>query len=95
MSEGSDYVLRLVANEEAMPVETDAPEQGSEIAYDAGLQVELLEHGPDALQEFGMIVVRGCGDEARYNSAVWFALGQGLVYELKDSCVVITDPKAE
>ena len=95
MSEGSDFTLRLIAHDETMPVETDAPEQGSEIAYDAGLQVELLEHGPDALQEFGMIVVRGCRDEARYNSAVWFALGQGLVYELKDSCVVITDPAAK
>lgn len=94
MVDNSDHVLRMLVQAEDQPVESDAPDENSGAPYDAGLQVELLEHGPDALQEFGMICVRKCGDEARYNSAVWFALGNNLEYELKGDVVVITDPNS-
>lgn len=87
-------VVRLAR--EASPVASDAPaEEGYEnpVAYDPGLLAQLEEHGPAALEEFGMIVVRDVGDTARYNSAVWYALAHDLVYEQRDGCVVVTDPK--
>lgn len=95
----SDMLHRL-AEAEALPVTSDAP-PGEEatpnvvneaIPYDAGLQQDLIEHGPDALKEWGQIVVRGVRDPARYNSAVWFALAQDppLQYEhVPDRDVVI------
>ncbi len=88
-------MLRRLAEAEALPVESEAPEaQDSAVPYDPGLQAELTEHGPEALREFGMIVVRDVGREERYNSAVWYALAQDppLRYELRDGCVIITDP---
>ena len=87
-------MMRRIAEADSHPVETDAPEHGGEIPYDPGLQAELLEHGPEALQEYGMIVVRDVRRTERYNAAVWFALAQEppLHYELRDGCIVITDP---
>ena len=85
-------MMRRVAEAAGAPVESDAPEELSAIPYDPGLQADLLEHGPVALKEYGMIVVRQVAEPARYNSAVWYALGHDLKYELRDGCVVITDP---
>lgn len=87
--------LRL-AEADTMAVETDAPDPGGGIPYDAGLQADLLEHGPQALKDYGMIVVRNVADSSRYNAAVWYALAQEpiLHYELRDGCVIITDPAA-
>ncbi len=95
MDEPTEMIRRLAAAE-AIPVETDAPEQDSAVPYDPGLQADLLEHGPEALREYGMIVVRDVQRPERYNSAVWFALAQDppLHYELKENVVVITDPNA-
>lgn len=89
-------VLRLAA--EQSPTETDAPAEEASVnpvPYDAGLLSELETHGPDALKEYGMIVVRGTGDTARFNSALWYALAHDLVYEHRADadCVIITDPK--
>ena len=86
-------MLRLAAAD-GLPVETDAPEETAGVVYDVALQAQLLEHGPEALQEYGMIVVREVGEPARYNSAVWYALAHDLAYELREGCVVIVDPKA-
>lgn len=91
MDEPTEMMIR-VAEAERLPVETDAPEEGGSVPYDAGLQADLLEYGPDALREYGMIVVRGVADPARYNSSIWYALGHDLKYELKGDTVVITDP---
>jgi hypothetical protein len=93
----SEDVLRLLAAAEEMPVETDAPptDATSTVPYDPGLQQELLDLGPEALTEYGMIVVRDVQKQERYNSAVWYALGHGLRYELKENCVIITDPASK
>jgi hypothetical protein len=92
MDEVTEMMRRLAAAD-SLPVETDAPpEDANPVPYDPGLQAELLEHGPEALQEYGMIVVRDVQRSERYNSAVWYALGHDLAYELKDGCVIITDP---
>lgn len=93
----TDMQLRL-AQAEALPVESDAPEANTNtVSYDPGLQQDLLEHGPEALREFGMIVVRNVADPARYNTAVWYALSHEpiLHYELREGCVIITDPSSE
>ncbi len=82
----------MLARDEGLPVEDDAPMDGGP-AYDAGLIVELQEHGPDALKEFGQIVVRDTDLEARFNAAVWYALSLDLEYENKGECVIITDPQ--
>lgn len=95
-------MMRRVAEAAALPVASDEPETSSSgVPYDAGLQQDLLDHGPEALKEYGVIVVRDVADEARYNSAVWYALSQlrldgsgCLHYELKNGCVFITDPSA-
>ena len=85
-------MMRLAAAE-TLPVETDAPDEGSAgIPYDAGLQQQLEEHGPEALRDYGVIVVRDVAAEARYNSAVWYALGHDLRYELRAGAVYIWDP---
>ncbi len=96
MIEEPTEMMRRLAAADTIPVETDAPEQDNAVPYDPGLQQELVEHGPEALREYGMIVVRDVGRPERYNSAVWFALAQEppLHYELKDNVVVITDPNA-
>ena len=91
MSEDSEKVLQMIAQADEMPVESDAPQDGGP-QYDAGLIIELQEHGPDALKEYGQIVVRGTSLEAKYNSAVWYALSLDLHFENKGDCVVITDP---
>jgi hypothetical protein len=92
--EPSEMERRLAAADTA-PVTTDAPDDvDNPVPYDPGLQADLLEHGPAALAEFGMIVVRDVRPEARYNSAVWYALAHDLEFELRDGVVVITDPKA-
>jgi hypothetical protein len=90
-------MMRRLALADNDPVETDAPEAAAAnpVPYDPGLQADLLEHGPAALKEFGMIVVRDVQRPERYNSAVWYALGLDLAYELRDGCVVITDPVYE
>lgn len=86
-------MLRRIAADSSLPVETDAPgaDTQSTVPYDAGLQAELLEYGPAALEEYGVIVVRDVSAPERYNSAVWYAIGHDLAYQLKDGCVVITD----
>lgn len=96
MDEPTEMMIRL-AEADGLPVESDAPEDVSTIPYDPGLQADLLEHGPQALKEYGMIVVRDVRRPERYNSAVWYALAQEpiLHYELKDGCVIITDPTQE
>lgn len=91
MPDGTESVLRLLV--QGLPEETDAPEDVGP-AYDPGLLVELEEHGPDALEEYGQIVVRGVGDAARYNAALWYALAYDLAYEHRGDVVVITDPRA-
>ena len=96
----SDEMLRRLADAELLPVETDAPPDGelesSGVPYDVGLQQDLIEYGPDALQRYGMIIVRDCGKEtARYNSALWYALGHDLVYTYDGVTVTITDPTAK
>lgn len=91
MYEPTEMMLRLAASD-GQPVATDAPEQGDNpVPYDAGLQQQLLELGPETIKEYGQLVVRGCGDPARYNAAVWYALAQEpiLNYELRGDCVVI------
>ena len=93
MPDYSETLLRMVANSESEPTETDAPEDAFP-PYDAGLQVELLEYGPEALREFGMIVVRNVGNEARYKASIWEALAHDLVYENRGDVMIITDPKA-
>ena len=92
MSEDSEKVLQMIAQADEMPVESDASLDGGP-QYDAGLIIELQEHGPDALKEFGQIVVRDTGNEARYNSSVWFALSLDLEWENKGDCVVIHAPE--
>ena len=91
MSDESEKVLQMLAQADEMPVESDAPLDGGP-QYDAGLIIDLQEHGPDALKEYGQIVVRGTSLEAKYNSAVWYALSLDLHFENKGDCVVITDP---
>lgn len=85
---------RRIAQADVLPVASDAPEDPDPVPYDPGLQAELLEHGPEALKEYGVIVVRDVAARERYNSAVWYALGHDLVYELRDGCVLISDPNA-
>lgn len=94
MIETSDQTLRLLAQADELPVETDAPADGGP-DYDAALLAELEQHGPDALAEFGMITVRDVAAAPRYNAAVWYALAHDLVYENRGDAVVITDPKGE
>jgi len=91
MPDTIDTTLHLLAQAETQPVETDASVADGP-AYDAGLLADLDEHGPDALQEWGMIVVRDIAREDRYNAAVWWALAHDLAYENKGDSVVITDP---
>lgn len=89
-------MLRRLAAADGLPTETDAPEAdtANTVPYDPGLQQDLIDHGPEALREYGMIVVRDVQRPERYNAAVWYALSQEpiLHYELRDNCVVITDP---
>ena len=91
----SEMERRLAAADD--PVASDEPEGDvNTVAYDRELQAQLLEHGPETLRQYGMIVVRGVSDPARYNAGVWLALAQQpepLPYELKDGCLVITDPR--
>lgn len=88
-------MLRRLAAEES-PTESDAPEAdaSSGVPYDPGLQQDLIDYGPDALKTYGQIIVRDVQRPERYNSAVWYALSQDpiLHYELRDGCVIITDP---
>ena len=96
MTEASDSVLRLLAQADGQPVETDAPTENTGLPpYDAGLQVELEDFGPEALREWGQIVVRDVDNEARFNSGVWYALKMGLNFEQKNGCLILTDPSAE
>ena len=88
-------MMRRIAEADNAPVETDAPEDAAGIPYDAGLQQQLLELGPDTLAEYGVLVVRDVGDEARYNSALWYALGHDLQYALRQGAVYIWDPVDE
>ena len=88
----SDDVLRLLAAAEEQPVETDAPEHTT--PYDAGLQADLEEHGPEALKEWGKIVVRNILPEPRWNSALWYAMKYGLVHDRVGDDLVLTDPNA-
>ena len=84
MSSEVPDMLRRLAAADGLPAETDAPaEQAFEnpVAYDPGLQQQLEELGPEALREFGQIIVRDTHDSARYNSAVWYALAYDLAYE--------------
>lgn len=87
-------MMKRLAAADTLPVETDAPlsTEANPVPYDPGLQQDLLELGPEAMREYGMIVVRDVKEPARYNSAVWYALGHDLAYELRDGCVIITDP---
>ncbi len=89
-------MMRRLAADADAPTVTDAPEDVDAVPYDIGLQQELTEFGPDALKQYGQIVVRNVADRARYNSAVWYALAQDpiLSYELREGCVIITDPNA-
>ena len=89
-------MMRRLAEADALPTETDAPELSGEgaIPYDTALQADLMEYGPDALKQYGRIVVRDVANAARYNSAIWYALGNDLVYEYDGETVTITDPKA-
>lgn len=87
---------KRLAAADALPVETDAPQASNgtnPVPYDPGLQQDLLDYGPDALKEFGVIVVRDVQRPERYNSALWYALGHDLNYELREGCVYITNPK--
>lgn len=88
-------MVRRLAAADALPVVSDAPEDTDTVPYDPGLQQELLDLGPEAMREYGMIVVRNVAVAERYNTAVWYALGHDLHYELRDGCVVITDPGKE
>lgn len=91
--------MRMLEQAWQMPEATDSPEQqdtvDNPVPYDAGLIQQLEEHGPDALQRFGMIVVRYDGNEAKYNSALWYAMAHDLHPEHRPELqsVVITDPK--
>jgi len=77
----SEDVLRLLADADAQPVETDAPDPGAEISYDVALQADLEEHGPDALRQFGLITVRDATDPARWNSILWYCAKWGLAHD--------------
>ena len=90
MTESSDHVLHLLAEADTQPVETDAPPDNGLPPYDTALQADLLEFGPEALIEYGMIVIRNVDDEARWNSGVWYALGHELMYEYKNGCLILT-----
>lgn len=103
MSEGPSEMMQRLAAEFANSA--DAPSEAeallpnatsqSEVAYDVGLQEQLIELGPETLAEYGRIEVREMGDPARYNSAIWYALAQGLRYDLRDDVLVIYAPEEE
>ena len=86
-------MLHRLADAEALPVESDAPDSAGEIPYDAALQADLMEYGPEALTLYGKIVVRDVGNPARYNAAVWYALAQEppLHYEYDGQTITITE----
>ena len=88
----SEDVLRLLAQADELPVETDAPEQ-TPVVYDVGLQADLEEHGPDALKEFGRITVRNILPQERWNSALWYAMKWGLTHDRVGDDVILTDPQ--
>ena len=108
MSEPSEMMLRIAREQEGVtlaPVESggELPRlSGVEIAqsehpisgvpYDPGLQVDLEEFGPDAMQEYGQIVVRDTQREERFNSAVWYAHAHDLAWTNRPDlgCVIIT-----
>lgn len=82
-------MLRLA---EDIPVETDAPENPT--PYDTGLQADLEEFGPEALQEYGKLVVRNILPEPRWNAALWYCMKWGLNHDRVGDDLVITDPQA-
>lgn len=90
----SEDVLRLLAQADALPVETDAPEETA-IRYDVGLQAELEEHGPDALKQYGTITVRDITSEERWNSALWYAMKWGLTHDRVGDDLILTDPMGD
>ena len=91
---GTEDVLRLLAQAEDLPADElgDPSATPSTVVYDPGLQAELEEHGPAALQEYGKITVRGAEDATRHSTAVWYALKWGLEYQtLPGGVVILTD----
>lgn len=91
----SDDVLRLLAQADEIAVETDAPEQLTAIPYDVGLQADLEEFGPDALKQWGKIVVRNILPEERWNSALWYVAKWGLHHDRVGDDLILTDPQAD
>lgn len=51
-----------------------------EPVYDALLQEQLEEYAVPTIRLEGQCVVRECGEAARYNTALWFAMKYGLPY---------------
>lgn len=83
--------MQRLAREELVS-ETSDDESGEPVPYEPGLQVELAEHGPAAMREYGQIVVRGTSEPRRYNSALWYAYAHDLAWENRPDldCVILT-----
>ena len=86
-------MLRRLADADEIPVASDAPETSGAagVPYDAALQVELEEYGPEALEEYGKIVVRGVSDPARYNAGLHYALSYDLDYVFDGETLTLTE----
>lgn len=49
--------------------------------YDEELQADLESRGLDTIKTMGYLNVTGTANEARFNSAMWFAMKHGLAVE--------------